>query len=354
MKLSKTAFGVLLALGISPLAHATDLLEIYHAAQGQDAVFAAARASRDAGQEKLTQGRALMLPSVNLNANTTWNDVTVNSGTAVNVNKQYNSHGYGATLVQPLFREQNWALYSESELQVVQTEAQFKLVEQDLVLRVAQAYFDVLIAQDGVHLTAAQKTAIAEQLEQAKRNFEVGTATITDTHEAQARYDLIVAQEIAAQSALEVNRRSLQQLINAAPGELNPLGAAFQLEAPQPANQDKWVEEAQLHNHQVAIAQAAAERPTRKWTAIAAGTCRPWIWWRTTARTPPGTTASPVRPRIPPAEPSACNSTCRCSRVARPSPDGAKPRPIANAPGMNWTTPAATSSCRHARRIWAW
>jgi len=259
MKYSKVAMSVLLALGIQAQAHATDLLEIYHAAQGQDAVFAAARAAKDAGQEKLTQGRALMLPSVNLNANTTWNDVTVNSGTAVNVNKQYNSHGYGATLVQPLFREQNWALYTESELQVVQTEAQFKVAEQDLVLRVAQAYFDVLIAQDSVHLTAAQKTAIAEQLEQAKRNFEAGTATITDTHEAQARYDLIVAQEIAAQSALEVNRRSLQQLINAAPGELNPLGAAFQLEAPQPANQDKWVEEAQLRNHQVAIAQAAAE-----------------------------------------------------------------------------------------------
>src|SRR5512145_29929 len=264
MKLSKTALSVFLALGVSPLASATDLLEIYHAAQGQDAVFAAARASRDAGQEKLTQGRALMLPSVNLNANSTFNDIDTQyqgstGGLLTSGMKRYNSHGYGATLVQPLFREQNWALYSESELQVVQSEAQFKLAEQDLVLRVAQAYFAVLIAQDSVQLAAAQKTAIAEQLEQAKRNFEVGTATITDTHEAQARYDLIVAQEIAAQSALEVNRRSLQQLINAAPGELNPLGAAFQLEAPQPANQDKWVEEAQLHNHQVAIAQAAAE-----------------------------------------------------------------------------------------------
>jgi outer membrane protein len=260
MKLSKTAFSVLLALGISPVAGAADLLDIYHAAQGQDAVFAAARSARDAGQEKLTQGRALMLPSVNLNADSTWNDVSTSASTLPQpVEKQYNSHGYGVTLVQPLFREQNWALYSESELQVAQTEAQFKLAEQDLVLRVAQAYFDVLIAQDSVQLAAAQKTAIAEQLEQAKRNFEVGTATITDTHEAQARYDLIVAQEIAAQSTLEVNRRSLQQLINAVPGELNPLGTAFQLEPPQPASQDKWVEDAQLHNHQVAIAQAAAE-----------------------------------------------------------------------------------------------
>ncbi len=258
MKLSKIAFSVFLALGLSPASNAADLLDIYHAAQSQDAVFGAARAARDAGQEKLPQGRALMLPSVNLNANTTRNDVTL-SATNLNVNKQYNSHGYGATLVQPLFREQNWALYTESELQVAQTEAQFKLAEQDLVLRVAQTYFDVLIAQDTVQLTAAQKTAIAQQLEQAKRNFEVGTATITDTHEAQARFDLIVSQEIAAQSNLEVKRRTLQQLINAVPGELNHLGKAFALEPPQPANQDKWVEDAELHSHQVALAQAAAE-----------------------------------------------------------------------------------------------
>ncbi len=257
MKLSKTAFGVLLALGISPVAGAADLLDVYHAAQGQDAVFAAARAARDAGQEKLTQGRSLMLPSVNLNANTTWNDV--HTVLPVDSIKKYNSHGYGVSLVQPLFREQNWALYTESELQVAQSEAQFRQAEQDLVLRVAQAYFNVLTAQDSVQLAGAQKTAIAQQLEQAKRNFEVGTATITDTHEAQARYDLIVAQEIAAQSALEVNRRSLQQLINAVPPELDPLGAAFQLDPPQPANLDKWVEDAQLHNHQIAFARAGAE-----------------------------------------------------------------------------------------------
>src|SRR5512135_2270635 len=158
MKLSKMTLSVFLALGISPMAGATDLLDIYHAAQSQDAVFAAARASQQAGQEKLTQGRALMLPSVNLTANTTHNDITTTyapgfpfpSGT-----QRYNSHGYGATLVQPLFREQNWALYNESELQVAITEAQFKLAEQDLILRSAQAYFDVLIAQDNVQLTAA-------------------------------------------------------------------------------------------------------------------------------------------------------------------------------------------------------
>ena len=134
MNLSKIASSVLLVLGINAQANATDLLEIYHAAQSQDAVFASARAAQQAGQEKLTQGRSLLLPSVNLNANTTANDVTTTYGTGspfttASGNKQYNSRGYGVTLVQPLFREQNWAAYNEGELQVAISEAQFKLAE---------------------------------------------------------------------------------------------------------------------------------------------------------------------------------------------------------------------------------
>ncbi len=263
MKLSRTALSVCLALGISPVAGAADLLDVYHAAQNQDAVFASARAAREAGQEKLSQGRSLLLPSVNFNANTTKNDVTTNYGTPNpflrSGNIQYNTHGYGVSLTQPLFREQNWAAYNQSELQVAITEAQFKLAEQDVILRSAQTYFDVLIAQDTVELTAAQKTAISQQLEQAKRNFEVGTATITDTYEAQARYDLIVAQELAAANNLEVKRRTLQQLVNANVSDLNVLGRAFAMESPAPADVQKWVEDAQRGNYQVVQAQAAYE-----------------------------------------------------------------------------------------------
>ncbi len=262
MKLTKVAASVLLALGIQTQAQSADLLDTYRAAQSQDPVFAAARAARQAGQEKLPQGRSQLLPSVNLSANSTFNDInTQYKGATVFPSgvKRYNSHGYTVSLVQPLFREQNWAAYTESELQVVQSEAQFKLAEQDLVLRVAQAYFNVLIAQDSVQLAAAQKAAISQQLEQAKRNFEVGTATITDTQEAQSRYDLIVAQELAAQNNLEVAQRALQQLTNAPTGELNPLGKSFQLESPQPASQDEWIKNAQLHNYQIVIAQAGAD-----------------------------------------------------------------------------------------------
>jgi outer membrane protein len=172
------------SLVASGWAQAADLLETFHAAQANDPVFAAARATQQAGQEKLTQGRSLLLPSINLSANTTFNDLTTQYHPATpplftGGSNRYNSNGYGVTLVQPLFRQQNWQAYSESELQAAQAGMQLKIAEQDLILRVAQAYFDVLIAQDSVGLVNAQKTAISEQLEQAKRNFEVGSATIT-------------------------------------------------------------------------------------------------------------------------------------------------------------------------------
>lgn len=243
-------------------AHAADLLETFRAAQANDPVFAAARAAHLAGLEKLPQGRSLLLPSLSLSANSTLNDQTTQYRGAFPFpagNQRYNSHGYSLNLTQPLFRQQNWVAYTEAELQVVQAEAQFKLAEHDLILRVAQAYFDVLIAQDSVQLAEAQKTAITEQLEQAKRNFEVGSATITDTHEAQARYDLTSAQEIAARNDLEIKQRALQQLINAMPKGLKPLGKEFKLEAPQPADMEKWVGEAELNNPQLAIARAGAE-----------------------------------------------------------------------------------------------
>lgn len=258
MKYSKITMSVLLALGIQAPAHAADLLETYHAAQGQDAVFASARAAQQAGKEKLSQGRATMLPSVNLTANSTYYDNQIDYP-ASSKSLNYNSSGVGVTLVQPLFRQQNWLAYTESELQVAISDAQFHLAEQDLIVRVAQAYFDVLISQDSVQLAEAQKKAIAEQLEQARRNFEVGTATITDTYEAQARFDLTNAQLIAAQSNLEIKRRSLQQIANANPGELKPIGAELKLDAPLPADVSKWVDDAQQHNLQVVIAQAGAE-----------------------------------------------------------------------------------------------
>jgi len=257
-----TSFILATLLAASAPAQAAGLLDVFRAAQANDPVFAAARAVRQAGQEKLPQGRALLLPNINLSANSTFNDQTVQylgATTFPSGNNRYNSHGYSVSLTQPLYRQQNWLAYTEAGLQVAQSDAQFRVAEQELILRVAQAYFDVLVAEDGVRLAEAQKTAIAEQLEQAKRNFDVGSATITDTHEAQARYDLTDAQEIAARNELENKQRALQQLINATPPALDHLGAGFSPETPQPADMEKWVDGALLNSPQIVIAQAGAE-----------------------------------------------------------------------------------------------
>ncbi|HOI51704.1 MAG TPA: TolC family protein, partial [Azonexus sp.] len=196
------------SLTAAPL-HAADLAQIYRAAQDNDPVYAAARATLDAGREKAPQGLAGLLPTVTASGNTVWNDVEseARNAPAAASNVEYNSYAYQLTLSQPLFRWQNWVAYGQAKQQVAQAEATFVQASQDLILRVAQAYFDVLYASENLTAVRANKEAIAQQLELAKKSFEVGTATITDTHEAQARFDLVQAQEIAAESELEVRRQ---------------------------------------------------------------------------------------------------------------------------------------------------
>jgi outer membrane protein len=128
---------------------------------------------------------------------------------------------------------------------------------------VAQAYFDVLAAQDKLESTRAQKTAVTEQLASAKRNFEVGTQTITDTHEAQAAYDLVIAQEFAAVNDLDNKRNTLQAIIGTAPSSLAPLKPGITLAAPMPANVDPWVSSAENQNYGVTVSQLQVELAKR-------------------------------------------------------------------------------------------
>lgn len=249
---------------VSAAAGAADLLSIYHDAAVNDPQFAAARAGLEAGRERLPQGRAGLLPTVGLSASTTWNDESYALRPAGQVAKRYNSNGWAVQLTQPLFRWQNWVAYTQSELAVAQAEAQFAQARQDLALRVTQAYFDVLAAQEALATAQAQKAAISEQLEAAKRNFEVGTATITDTHEAQARHDLAEAQEIVAQSDLEVKRHALRSLIGKEPEGLKNLKWGVTLLAPQPNQISPWVEQAETASPGVRVAQAGLEIAQRE------------------------------------------------------------------------------------------
>ncbi len=246
--------------------HAADLLSVYRDAVAYDAQFSSARATLDAGREKVPQARAGLLPSIGLGASTTWNETEstrrVNGAAAVPAD--YNSNGWTVTLTQPVFRWQNWLAYNQAELAVAISEAQFGGARMDLIARTAQAYFDVLLAQDALATAQTQKAATAEQLESARRNFDVGTATITDSHEAQARFDLITAQELAAQNDLTVKGHALQMLTGKHPETLKRLRQRVILAPPQPADLNRWVELAETGAATVQVAQVSLEIAQRE------------------------------------------------------------------------------------------
>lgn len=258
---------LLVALGITAApAGSADLVEVFRMAQSADAVYASARAGWAATQEKLPQGRAGLLPSATLSASTQQNDRTIRfrDPTLPASSTQFNSNSISLSLTQPIYRRQNIVALEQARTQVAQADYTLALAAQDLILRMAQAYFDVLLAQDNVAFARAQKTAIGQQLEQARRNFEVGTATITDTHEAQARFDLTTAQEIAALNDLEIKNRALEQIIGRIAPTLAPLGPKFTLINPTPSRMDDWVAEAREVNLQVQVAQAGLAIATQE------------------------------------------------------------------------------------------
>ena len=253
-------FAVLFLFALS--ANAQNLLQVYRDAKGYDAPYAGARYALQAGLEKLPQGRALILPTLNLSANATNTRIDIephNAASGPPTLRDARSYGYLMSFSQPVYRLQNNLQYNQAEFQVKQAEATFGQAAQDLIVRVAQAYFDVLAAQDTIALVQAQKAAISEQLAQAKRNFEVGTATITDTHEAQARYDLSAAQEIASESDLEAKKRALQQITGKEYAALRTLGPQVKLSPPNPASMQKWVDIAEKQGYPVLIQETTTE-----------------------------------------------------------------------------------------------
>jgi outer membrane protein len=260
--MKRLTLALLISAAFVPGAQAANLMDIYRDALANDAALASARAAYLAGQEKLPQGRALLLPSINLSANTTWNEVDIQYRGASSFpggQHNYNTNGATLSLSQPIYRRQNWAAYEQGKLQSAVAEIQYAAAQQGLILSVAQTYFDVLLAQDNVALAGAQKKAIQEQLDQAKTSFEVGTATITDTHEAQARFDLANASEIAALNELEIRQRALEKIIGKLPGPLATLATELSLQPPEPNDMNKWVEAAEQNNLLVQTKRASAE-----------------------------------------------------------------------------------------------
>jgi outer membrane protein len=284
--MQKPLIAVLLASAFFSLnAKAADLLQVYQQALANDATFASARASAQAGRERVPQGRAGLLPTVGITGNVTRgkNEFTpFNEGDSYiddnGLPRVYSKSGATLTtkdvtvqLAQPLYRWDRWETYQQSKLQQSVAEASFAQAQQDLIVRVAQAYFDLLAAQDTLASTRAQKEAVTEQLASAKRNFEVGTQTITDTHEAQAAYDLVISQEIAAVNDLENKKTALQAIIGTPPAALATLRTGVNLTAPQPGNIDQWVSAAENQNYNVAVSNLQVEIAKREISKQRAG-----------------------------------------------------------------------------------
>jgi outer membrane protein len=236
-------------------AGAADLLTVYRDALVSDSTYQAARAQYQATKERLPQARAGYLPILNASATAFRNDINLE----IAPDQRYSTHNYAVTLSQPIIRIQNWIAISQADKLVLQAEATLAFQAEDLAIRVAQAYFDILLAQDNVALSQAQKSAISEQLAQAKRNFEVGTSTIVDTLEAQARYDQANAKEIADQVDLELKKRIITVLLGKLPDSFVPLREPLALAEPKPNNPEEWVKAADQSSYTVAIAKASYE-----------------------------------------------------------------------------------------------
>ena len=257
-RLSMAALATGIALAAPLTAGAQSLQELYQAARSYDATYLAARALAESAEFRAAQVEALGLPSLSASGASTYGqtdferlgsrDTRVLQGA---LNGRY-----------ALYNPANRVTIEQARRSLESSKADLDTAEQDLILRVAQAYFEVLAAQDVLTTVRASKAATAEQLASAKRNFEVGTATITDTREAQARFDLGTAQEIAAENDLLTRRLALDTLVGQQGVQPKPLLVPVVLPATAPANPDAWVSVADAAHPAVRRARVGLEVAT--------------------------------------------------------------------------------------------
>jgi outer membrane protein len=250
-------------------AQAQNLMSLFETARGYDATYKAAQSQYTANLSKGEQAKALLLPTVGLTANlnnTNFDRLTPPTGT-------FSTQSAALTLnaSHPLYRPANSASYQQGMRQLSLASIQLKAAEQDLMVRLSQAYFDVLISRESLEFVRAQKTAVAEQLAAAKRNFEVGTSTITDSREAQARYDLVLSQEIAADNDLRIKRMALNQLVGLNNIEPKSLSSKAKLTAPELSSIDQWVRQSSEANPVVLQNRAALDIAKLETTKAEAG-----------------------------------------------------------------------------------
>jgi len=251
--------------------HAADLMQIFNEAQQQDAQLRAAHAQLQAELEAVPQSRAQLLPEINLSASTE----TLDREFSGNISERFNSHSYSVRLIQPLLRADRWYQLLAAKESSQQALAEYRDAEQELIIRVAQAYFNILRAEDNLSSAVAAETAFKRQLEQTQERFDVGLIAITDVHEAQAIYDLSRATRIAMEEARDNSLTALETLTDQRYLKIHSLDKEMPIDGPDPASAAAWEKLALENNialeaarHQVAATkqqvkqQKSAHLPT--------------------------------------------------------------------------------------------
>ena len=253
-----------------------DFKQVYEAALVQDASIRASRASADAGREKLPQARAGLLPQISASASRNNNNLDSTSpnllGNPVTTNDQYFSDSKTLQLRQPLVNMQRWLQFEQAKSMVAETEATLDRDLQNLVVRVAGAYFEFLMADEQLELVLAQKKMYTALVDAAKKGLAAGSGTRTDIDDAQARLDMASAQELEARQNQDQTRRQLEVLINQPVGSVAKLNVpALKLVGPQPANLDEWTLKAEKNSPEMKAMQARLDAARREVSKSQAG-----------------------------------------------------------------------------------
>ena len=236
---------ILLLQTAAPLSlSAMDLIEAYTRAKKSDPLFGSYFYEHEAAKTLSKQGLALLFPLVQASSSMS----RFEFDTAPSIYQNFTSFDSGITLKQSIFDLGKFYQYRQYNIQEAIGDVKFASAEQDLILRVAQAYFDALAAKDLIILNDTEKKAVLEQLEQARRMFQIGTGTITDVHNAEARYDAILAKEVENKYNLESKMQALKRLVGTEPDGLSLLEEDIPLQAPEPDSREAWIEIAKKQN----------------------------------------------------------------------------------------------------------
>lgn len=256
----------LIGLGLLAAAPAwsMDLKQAYEAAIANDANIRASRAGAEASRERLPQARAQRLPNVAFSATRNYNDLESNSqdflGRPTRSENKYYSDNQVLSVRLPLYRPVLGAQVRQAQAQTEEADAVLESDEQALVVRVGEAYFDALLAQDQLLLVAAQKKTYGVQLEAAGRGLTAGSGTRTDVDEAQARLDLALAQELEARQNVDFTRRRLEVLTGQPLQTLAPLDVPrFRPQSPEPGSVQAWIERAEQASPELQALRAQLE-----------------------------------------------------------------------------------------------